>query len=177
MRPDLRLRCDRLEERKAKLFERLGGLSDEVLNRRPPDDGWSVIQVVAHLSLAEELSVRYLAKKLAEGGADAPRAGFGSAFRSGLLTLALRSPLRFKAPTRSTDVPERATFSEVAAHWDTVRSSLLATVEAVPPEVADRAIFKHPRAGRINLDQALSFMEEHFDHHLRQIDRVLAAVA
>ena len=173
MQPALRARFDRLEERKARLYVRLDGLSDEVVNRSPADGGWSVIQVLAHMSRAEDLSLRYIRKKMR---ADAPPAGLGSALRSAALSLALRSPLKFKAPPMSAEVPERARMTEVAASWDVVRRDLEQALDALPPEIAHRAVFRHPRAGMMSLDQALRFMEDHFDHHLKQVERVLAAV-
>lgn len=173
MQAALRTRFDRLEERKSRLFERLQGVPDEVLNRPAPDGGWSIIQVLAHLSLAEDLSVRYIREKMK---GTAPRAGLGSALRSAVLSLALRSPLKFRAPAMSADVPERAALADVAASWDRIRLEMETVLDELPAEMLGRAAFRHPRAGRISLDQALRFMEDHFDHHLRQVEHRLAAV-
>jgi uncharacterized damage-inducible protein DinB len=168
-----RSRFDRMEAKKAALFERLVGVTDEVLNRFPAEGEWSVAQVLAHLCLVEELSVRHLRERMA---AAAPPGGAGSRLRSAALSLALRSGLRFKAPAMTAELPDRSSLAAIRERWDGVRVELEAVLGEVPPELATRALFRHPRAGRLTLAQAVRFMEEHLDHHRPQVERVLARV-
>ena len=169
----LRRRFDRLETQQAALLARLDGLGDDLLNRTPGEGEWSVIQVLCHLCLAEELSVGYMREKM-KGTASA--AGLTHRLKSSLLSLALRSPLRFRAPGRSTEVPDWEALSVVAGRWGAARRELEEILDDQPAEMVDRAIFKHPRVGMISLDQTLRFVEEHIAHHERQIERVLARV-
>lgn len=167
-------RFERLEKEKTALFRRLDGLSDETLNRSPGEGRWSVIQVLCHLSRAEDLSLRYIRKKMQ---AEAPEAGVICRIKSAALSLALRSPLRFKAPAMSAEVPERETLGEVASRWDAVRREMVDALDEVPESDLSRAVFRHPRVGLISLEQALRFMQDHLDHHRRQLERILAEVA
>ncbi len=81
------------------------------------------------------------------------------------LAIALRSPLRFEAPGRSGDVPEREDPTETRRRWDEVRSQWRELVERFPPELKRKGVFRHPFAGRVTLCQALGFTAKHFRHH------------
>ncbi len=65
------------------LFESLAQVSEETLNRKPANGGWSAIQTMHHLLLTEELSLAYVRKKLgfqpqlAPAGPGARWRGFG----------------------------------------------------------------------------------------------------
>ena len=36
----------------------------------------------------------------------------------------------------------------------------------------EKLIFKHPYAGRIDLDQTVAFLANHIEHHMYQIQRI-----
>ncbi|MGF1670459.1 MAG: hypothetical protein ACFCU6_08425 [Balneolaceae bacterium] len=40
-----------------------------------------------------------------------------------------------------------------------------------------KTVYKHPRAGFLNIKQALEFMESHIAHHQKQIDRIMKHAA
>jgi uncharacterized damage-inducible protein DinB len=171
-------RLERMEAKRRAVLATIGSIPDEVLNRRPGEGEWSVVQVLAHVCLGEQLSVEQLRKRMAT---ESPlqgvrRAGLGSRLRSMALSLALRSPLRFKAPARSTELPEHESLPALVERWDAVRADLATLLDELPPERATETLFSHPRAGRLTVGQALRFMEEHLDHHRAQVERVLARV-
>lgn len=166
---------ERLEEDKSRLFQQIEGLDDAQLNQRPGENQWSIIQVLCHLSKAEELSLIYIRKKMKDRS-KLSKAGLGSTLRSAALALFLRSPLRFKAPVRSAEVPEEQDLTTTVSEWDRVRIEWKAVIDSFPTEIQDQAVFRHPVAGRMSLSQALRFMEEHIRHHAKQIDRILAQV-
>ncbi len=176
MSSDLLRQFERLEEDKSRLLRRTEGLDDAKLNQSPGENQWSVIQVFCHLMRAEELSLDYIQKKIKDRSR-LQKAGLGSALRSAALALFLRSPLRFKAPARSAEVPEAQDLPTTVSEWDRVRAEWRAMIAAFPVEIQDQAVFRHPVAGRMSLQQALRFMEEHIRHHAKQIDRILAQVA
>lgn len=173
MDPRLAMRFERLETARHELLGRLEGIDEEILNRPPRDAAWSVVQVLHHVLLAEELSIAYIGRKV---DAEAERAGVIGTLRSWALRLALRSPLRFKAPPMTTELPERDSLPAVAARWEEGRGRMRQVLATIPTETVDRAIYRHPIVGRMSVDQAVRFFEDHLAHHEHQIERTLAAV-
>lgn len=166
-------RFERLEAARGDLLGRLERVDEETLNRHPGADAWSVIQVLHHVMLAEELSIAYIGKK---AGSEAEPAGPIETLRSWALRLALRSPLRFKAPPMTAELPERDTLPAVVRRWEEGRGRMREVLAVIPGAAVDRAIYRHPIVGMMSVDQAVRFLEDHLAHHERQIERTLAAV-
>ncbi len=160
-----------LEERRRQLIERLAGLDTDVLNRRPGEGRWSMIQAMCHLIRAEELSLSYIQKKVDKPEA-LPDVTVSGWLRVLGLAVALRSPLRFKAPGATGDVPEREDPTETRRRWDEVRSQWRTLLERFPPELERKGVLRHPFAGRMTLSQALAFTAEHVRHHEKQIEAI-----
>jgi uncharacterized damage-inducible protein DinB len=174
--PGLQQQLDRLERQRHDLLARVEGMDDALLNRSPGDGQWSVIQVFCHLATAEEVSLAGIRKRVQEPEKLA-RAGLVSRMKSVLLAVALRSGLRFTAPARTVEqLPDERSLADTRAHWDGVRGEWRELIASTPADVADKEVFKHPRVGLLNLDQALKFMAEHVRHHTPQVERILAAV-
>ena len=158
-----------LEARRVALLARLESVDEAGLNAKPQLDKWSIIQILCHLTLAEKLSLDYLRKKLT-GSREFEMSGVGSAFKSWILKMLLRSRLKFKAPARSTDLPDQQDLEVTKSRWDKVRQELKEVIESFPDEMRDSMVFKHPVVGPMNICQMLSFFTEHFAHHARQIE-------
>jgi len=171
-----RQQMDELEELRSALLTRLSAVDSSALNRKPVAGGWSAAQVLAHVITAERLSVLYLRKKI-QKPESIPRSGAVAALKSWALGLFLKLPVKVSAPARSAEVPESAELSELERDWSEVRSELGDFLKGFPPELASRAIYKHPVAGRLNLEQTLRFLVDHLRRHTGQIERVLAEAA
>jgi uncharacterized damage-inducible protein DinB len=166
-------RFDRLESSRQALLDSLAGLDDERLRRSPGDGRWSIVQVVGHLTLAEEATLAYLRKKMQDPSA-IPAAGPRSLARLAVLTAVLRSPLRRKAPAATADPPASRSFGEARAQWDRVRAEWSAFLRSFPDELAGRAVFRHPFVGRLSIAHTLGFLQEHQRHHAKQVERLRA---
>jgi uncharacterized damage-inducible protein DinB len=160
-----------LEESRDRLLHLVEGVEHGPLNRRPGPRRWSILQVLSHVIQSEELTLSYLQHKL-QDPTRMPRAGLASYRRLLTLVVALRSPLRFKAPGATGNVPESGTLAETLQRWENVRSGLAVLVATFPAELRDRAVFRHPFVGRMRLTHTLSFMKEHVEHHARQIAHI-----
>ncbi len=57
-------RFDQMESERQTLLAELNGHSPEVLCKKPSSGAWSVTEVIMHLTMAEEGSLKYLQKKL-----------------------------------------------------------------------------------------------------------------
>ena len=174
MNPQLRNSLNTLDDELSKLLEELKNYSEADLNRRPKPGAWSALQVLQHLMRSEELSQRYVAKKLSFDP-ELKNKNLASSFRSIILQAYLRSPLKRKAPDAIGDqaLPETSSFWEVAKQWKNQRVQLAEYLDQLPPEYSKKQIYKHPFIGRLTLNQMLHFFQAHFYRHRKQIKKAL----
>lgn len=175
MREELLNEFDASEKERKALLQRLDGIPEEVLTRRPEPGAWSVVEVMAHLIKAETGTLNYLRKKLELGGHG--RASAFAGLRKAFLNFVISTPIKFKAPkVVQLDEGTDLSYAEARAQWDGVRTELRREYASIAPELITHDLFKHPFAGKLNLLQSTSFMHHHMVRHIGQIDRTLEAV-
>ena len=64
MNAQLEKEFTQLETERKNLFSELKNYSDDVINKKPRPEAWSVAEVIIHLITAEEMSLKYLSKKI-----------------------------------------------------------------------------------------------------------------
>ncbi|MEQ8703575.1 MAG: DinB family protein [Phaeodactylibacter sp.] len=168
---------DQLDQELSRLFRQLERYDNAPLNQQPTDGGWTVLQVLHHLILAEEASVGYIQKKLSFNPV-LEKAGFRAAWRLFVVDFYFRMPLKFKAP-KGVDreaLPEHADFESTKAQWESQRRALRKYLSHLPDAQFDRELYKHPFAGKMSLRQMLQFFGMHIKRHQSQINRVLKEV-
>ena len=161
-----------LEMKRKSLFDRLDAADLDLLTFKPDHRSWSILQVCHHLIVSEELSLRYLNKKL-KYKSEIPDAGIRSSLRSFSLNLVLRLPFRLSAPQRVSEFPENLDWVELKNRWVNVRNGMKERLETVPEEINDKLIYKHPSAGRLTLYQMLTFFRTHIERHEDQILKLI----
>ena len=168
---------DRLQKSMVDLLEKIKDQPDTVLNTKPENGGWSVLQVVYHLVLVEEASLAYVKKKLSYGD-DIPKAGIKQAFRSQYLNYFIRTPIKVKAPTlvNESQMPEDIRFWEVLKKWKDNREELKEFLDQMPDKLLKTELYKHGLVGKLTPRNMLLFFEGHFNRHLKQINKVLKEV-
>ncbi len=171
MHPKLEAKYMRLEKRRNQLLNELAKLSNSELNTPAAEGKWSINQIVGHLLMVEQFTIRYVQRKMQREELLSASV-LANAVHHLLLKLALLSPLKFKAPAAVATVPPNAEFSVLRHRWDETRFELEDLLTDMPPFVFDKYLFKHPLAGPLTISQTLSFLEDHFDHHLHQIARI-----
>jgi len=173
----LHIRFEQLERATTQLLEMTAALGEQA-HQPPGPKQWSAAQVVQHLLLAETSITQYLEKKVQQEEGHA-HTGLGSFLRSTLLRTLMRAPfLRFKAPNRLAQMmpAEAPTLAQLRTDWTSVRRRLEQLLNEFPSKLLSRAIFRHPRAGMLNIYQTLDSMVDHVLHHQRQIERIARAV-
>ncbi|MCB9287063.1 MAG: DinB family protein [Lewinellaceae bacterium] len=177
MTSSLDRRLNKMDQRLQRLLDELSNYDNEILNNKPADGGWSALQVMHHLILAEEGSVKYVRKKLSFDP-ELKSAGLMSAWRASLLNFYFILPFKFKAPPGVGDdvLPAQSDFREVSGRWLANRKELRSYLENLPPELFGKSIYRHPFAGRMSLEGMVRFFDGHFERHRKQISRVLAEV-
>ncbi len=158
------------------LLKNLDQYDDERLNQKPPDGGWSPMQVMHHLILSEEMSLRYVEKKMSFESAY-PVTGFKETWRSFLLWAFLTLPFKWKAPEKIGGDPEvLPAFSskqKTFERWRAIRSAWAQLIQNMPDDLARRTVYKHPRAGKIGWTHMVSFFGTHLSRHRKQIMKAL----
>ena len=163
---------NKLENSRLQLFAKLEKKEESELNFHPGKDEWSILQVMHHLMISEHLSIGYINKKLTYR-TNIKKSGFGAAIRLFILKVILRLPFRYKAPKIVSELPDNSDSNQVKGQWDQTRKELRELLDNLPEEFLNKDIFKHGFAGKMNIFQALCFMNEHFRHHLKQVDRIM----
>ena len=174
----LHLKLEQLERATETLLasaERLGAQATQA----PAPGKWSATQVVHHLFFVESNIVRYVQKKLHADEA-LPKVGLLTRVRALLVRLMLRLPgIRFKAPkgvATLTDSGEVPTLPELRREWEATRRQLERVLNEYPGRQLNRAVFPHPRSGRITIFQVLEFLHDHVLHHQQQLRRITNAL-
>lgn len=168
MDPKLEVKYLFLEKSRNRLLDELEGFEDIQLNVLPAKDKWSINQVVAHLILVEQVTTGYIQHKIRNNETLAT-SQFKNITNCILLKLALKSGMKFKAPQAVASVPDTASLPVLRLQWDSIRYELEDVLTGLPPHMMDKFLFRHPYSGPLTVSQTLSFLQDHFDHHLQQI--------
>ena len=169
----LRKKFDDLESSRKSLVEELNRLDETILSTKPFPDKWSINQILYHLSLVEDRSLKYVKKKM-QGGDSLKTSGFLHGIRSTFLKWLLLSGYKWKAPAVLGDVPENLAYAEVIDYWNKTRNDLNLMIESIPESLIHREIYKHLMAGRLDFIHMLHFFQDHFHHHLKQVNKLKA---
>ena len=163
---------DNLEKSRNDLITYLQGVDKNSLSFKINQNKWSTIQICLHVIKAEQLTTLSLNKNLQLKN-NLKKSGFTSLIMDALLSFALKSKIKFKAPAIVAKMPDNYDFDELIKKWNTTRVSLKNYVDNFPEDYLRKVIYKHPIAGWLNLTQTLNFLQNHFDHHKPQIIKLI----
>lgn len=174
----LHLKFEQLERATERLLasaEALGPASGTA----PVPGHWSAAQVVHHLLFIEGNIVQYVQKKV-HADEQLPGVGLFTRLRARFVRLLLRLPgLKFKAPrgvATLTDAGNVPSLPELRSTWQANRRQLERLLNEYPGRLLNRAIFPHPRSGRITIYQVMEFLLDHLLHHQQQLGRITKAL-
>ena len=158
----------RLNDDTEKIYASLDGIAKEKLS--DPSYGWSIIQVFSHLNDAETASLKYMKKKV-QAGDKMANSKLSNALRTWLCNHALKSSLKWKAPSYISNPPTYE-LEEIRSKWADTRSAIQEFVDNYPDQWLNKLVYKHPLGGRQNLDRAVDSFVYHQVHHTHQIKRI-----
>ena len=170
----LHLKFEQLERATERLLASAEALGPDKA-KAPAPGHWSATQVVHHLLFIEGNIIQYVQKKLQADEA-LPKVDLFTRLRARFVRLLLRLPgVKFKAPrgvatlTNTGDVPS---LPELRQTWEASRRQLERLLNEFPGRQLNRAIFPHPRSGRITIAQVMDFLLDHLLHHQQQMGRI-----
>lgn len=170
----LHLKLEQLERATEVLLASAERLGDQA-TLAPAPGKWSATQVVHHLFFVESNIVSYVQKKL-HADEVLPKVGLVTRLKALFVRLMLRLPgFKFKAPkgvATLTDSGEVPSLPELRQEWQATRRQLERVLNEYPGRQLNRAVFPHPRSGRITILQVLEFLHDHVLHHQQQLKRI-----
>lgn len=173
MLPSLQLLFDELERQKANMIDHVSQVNDERFYKKPNPNKWSVAQILTHIMIAERMSLRYMKKK-SLGIDKLPDSGLFEQIKYSVLKLSQRLPLRYKAPGVVVEnTPHALSLEELQVQWKESRAELYNFLSSIEKKNIRKKIYKHAFAGRLDVRQALGFLDEHMKHHAPQIERLI----
>lgn len=165
----------RLEEERKKLFVELKNYSDDTINKKPAPEIWSVAEVIAHLIAAEEMSLKYLSKKMQDTTREG-KEGIKHKWRWLLVQIVFTFDIKFKAPEIVEPKTGYQTLENLETKWNQIRQETLDRLRQLSDEEAERTLWKHAIAGKMNLHHMVQFFGVHYRRHSKQINRTLQLV-
>ncbi len=90
--------------------------------------------------------------------------------------LVLKLGVRVRVPVRGVAPQVGISLSELQEQWGETRIALKACLNRFTERTVQHTVARHPIGGPLNAVQTLLFLTRHFDHHMRQIDRIQRAV-
>lgn len=168
MHPDLKNRFLTLEEKKNFYVKFIGNHSVEQLNYSQGEE-WNLAEVMDHVIKVEAQTLHFV--KGFDFSRKDEKLGIIAAINSLLLKIALKSPLKFKVPTKVV-IPETKSREVLLAEWKKLRKEMEAFLNSFPASKMHNFIFFHPRSGKLNISQTLAFLIAHMDHHNLQLKKI-----
>lgn len=174
MHPAFQELFNEIESQREKTLDSVRHLTEGQLNKPFAPGKWSISQILSHVITAERMSLLYIQKKV-QGVKEASDTGLWEEIKINLLKISQRLPgLKFKAPQRVVDnTTVYSNLTSITKEWENVRSEFKSLLEKIPNQYTNRRLYRHPRAGYLNVKHALIFFREHIIHHTPQINKLL----
>lgn len=167
----LLLKYIELSDLKEKLLLSISNYSQEELNYKPNEKEWCIAQVVEHLIDSETGINKYINFRL-KNIHEQPSVGLKNFLKSKVLNNRMQSNQKFKVPSVLSEPEKGADYTTLKEKWDGSRMFLIKTVETFPKEQLSKAVFLHPKAGLLSMNQTLSFLINHLKHHIPQVNNL-----
>jgi uncharacterized damage-inducible protein DinB len=171
MNPRLQELFDQLKADRVELLSQVEKLTVEQF-QKSVQGKWSIQQILSHLMIAERLSLQYLNKKV-QGIEEVENTGMLEELKMIGLKLSQRLPFKFKAPKGLNEVTPILSIDQLKFQWQKDREELKTFLEKITDDQLKKKIYRHVRAGLLNIQHALIFFREHYIHHLPQIKKLM----
>jgi len=167
---------DAISRDRQALLASVSGLSQAQLDFKPPEDGWSVSDILHHMALSDEANVKLATNMLKHAEENnVPRDETPDASVLDCMDR-FAGPLntRVNAPSR---VAPRAHLpsAESLARLEASRARLNEIIARIGQYDLTRLVYPHPFIGELNMYQWLILAGGHERRHTAQIDRVKGA--
>jgi uncharacterized damage-inducible protein DinB len=165
---ELKIRYAAIEAKRQVVFELLYGLSADQTTFRVGPGRWSILMVLEHVVIAEEIVLADIQAGRAEPAGSAPKSP--EAFHR--VIKALEKDIPMEVPLPELEPTGVVSLDDLIIRWEAARTGLLQALEKIPPETLTTPICRHPVAGPMDARESIEFLAVHLDHHRRQVRRI-----
>ena len=166
---ELKIRYDALEAKRQVVFELLYSLSADQITFRVGPGRWSILIVLEHVIIAEELVLADIRRAGTSGTAGtAPK----SPETFHMVIKVLEKDIPVEVPLPELEPTGVVSLDDLIVRWEAARTGLRQALEKIPSETLTAPICRHPVAGPMDARETIEFLAVHLDHHLRQIRRI-----
>ena len=151
------------------IYSLLNDLSEE--NLHDTTYGWSIIQVMSHLNMAEAGSLQYMKKKM-QAGDQMKDSGVLNSLRLFFSKYFMQSNIKWKAPAVVANPKGDYSYEEIKKTWSQTRENVEQYINDFPEKFLSKEVMKHPLAGRLTIGGTLDSFIFHQRHHVHQIKRI-----
>ncbi|MBN8235905.1 DinB family protein [Halobacillus kuroshimensis] len=157
-----------LDEKRKQLLEYAHSISDEKAARKPGEGKWSVLEILEHLYLMEQLVVYQIKQAIKQG--DIQQTSEKPIHRT--------TERHYKVEAPESVRPE-GTFQTIAEAEDGLKKTREATLFLIhnkDEETLKNRVFPHPAFGDMDLTQWIEFIGWHELRHLDQMKETVEAL-
>jgi hypothetical protein len=148
------------------LLDELGALEPAVLTAKPLAGKWSILEIIEHLVLAERAVFRGMPDP---SRLEAGRRGLGSRGRYLLVMFILKAGIPVRAPSRRMLPQGGRSLAELRGLWDESQAWLRSVLDHLGSAGLESAVFEHPIAGPLTVEQSVRMVKVHLDGHVKQV--------
>ena len=168
MLPEIQNLFETLENKRQKLVEELGTLSEEELAKQPGPDRWSILMTLEHIIIAEK-GIR-LSEAKVRGKAGPEDLKDPKMFQ--IVMDVLEKDIQVDVPHPALEPSGNKSIRDLLDIWAEERLALKQTLETINTDNMQEPIFAHPVTGPIDTVRTLKLAIAHFDTHERQIQKI-----
>jgi hypothetical protein len=167
MRLDKRLQS--FNDKRGALLDEMGALDAAKLIAKPLAGKWSILEIIEHLVLAERAVLQGLPEpsRLSER-----ERRLKHRFSYVIVMFVLKYGIPVQVPSPAMVPQGGRSLGELRRLWDENQEWLRAYISRLDREGFRKAVFEHPIAGPMGVEQALRMDQVHLDTHVRQIRRL-----
>ncbi len=162
-------RFARQVEKREEIFQKLKNAAPEHILQRPAQGGWHALEILYHLQMSEKGILQLLQKQALKPAESFSKVGIRNRLACWLLYANLMSPLKFKAPSMVSAVENHPSLMELEASWKEYKSGMSQIIHELIRDKERSLLFRHHRAGWMDLKGVLGFLYFHQASHLKQI--------
>ena len=160
--------CGRLEQSRTRVLGLVEATDQRQRSVQQAEGKWSMLQVIDHLILAEEGTLRVFE----QGPPPEPKVKVRSLLALRAIEGLFGLRLRLRVPSKSLTPREPESLEALRLRWTMVSDGITQYAGALEPDDLRQPRFRHPVAGWVTVGQGLDFLERHIRHHERQIHRI-----
>ncbi|MET3576313.1 DinB family protein [Bhargavaea ullalensis] len=152
------------DEARTELLEVVARLSDEDLNRKPSNGGWSIKQIMEHLYLMEGAVAKTIADQAVNGEE--------TAAEMRPIEATVNRSVKVEAPAFTMPSDQFSSKEELKQKLSSTRSMLSKAEQTSDPQALEDKSYPHPVFGMMKLKQWIPFVGYHEKRHIDQIREV-----